>query len=253
MGHTKNVREIVEQLKIADEQQFAQLAAEYAGDPRAGLAKALAAARHRLDKQREERLRVEKMYQIMHEAGDDKVVVGIDEVGRGSLAGPLTVAAVVLPNQPLILGLNDSKKLSPKQREELAATIRQRARAIGIAHVQPAQIDERGMAVSLRQAMASALDNLGIDADLVLIDGNPVHVHPREQCIVKGDSKVACIAAASIVAKVTRDRMMVEYAEVYPGYAFERNKGYGTKAHYEGLRAMGPCPIHRKTFLKSMH
>ncbi len=181
--------------------------------------------------------------------GGARVVVGLDEVGRGPLAGPLTVAAVVLPDEPQIAGLDDSKKLSPKRREELAAQIGQTARAIGLCHIEPARIDADGMASCLRAAFAGALAQCGVEPDAVLVDGNPLHIHPNERNVVKGDGKVACIAAASIYAKVARDALMLELAERYPGYGFERNKGYGTAEHIEAIRARGPSPAHRMSFL----
>lgn len=248
MGYTKNVREIVEQIKVADADELAYLEREYEGDPRQGLAKAFAAARRRIELAEAERSRVDKMYQPMREAGEGAVVVGVDEVGRGSLAGPLTVAAVVLPMAPLILGLNDSKRLTPSRREEIAADIERHAVAVGIAHIPPKTIDTIGMASSLRQAMAQSIEQTGLDPDLVLIDGNPVHVHPKERCIVKGDAKVACIAAASIIAKVTRDRLMVEADERYSGYGFADSKGYGTADHIAAIKELGLTDFHRKSF-----
>ena len=185
----------------------------------------------------------------MREVGGEGVVVGIDEVGRGPLAGPLTVAAVALPDEPQIIGLDDSKKLSAKRREELSAQIHEHALGIGIAMVEPEEIDACGMSASLRLAMRRALEACGLEPDAVLIDGNPVRIHPKETCIVKGDGKVACIAAASIVAKVARDALMVEYDATYPGYGFTSNKGYGSKAHIEAIKKLGPCPVHRRSFL----
>ena len=185
----------------------------------------------------------------MRELGGPGVVVGLDEVGRGPLAGPLTVAAVVLPDEPQIEGLDDSKKLSPKRREELAARIEQAASAIGLCHIEPARIDADGMAMCLKAAFADALLQCGIEPDAVLVDGNPLHIHPKEQNVVKGDGKVACIAAASIYAKVARDALMVELAERYPAYGFERNKGYGTAEHIAAIREVGPSPVHRMSFL----
>lgn len=188
----------------------------------------------------------------MREVGGEGVIVGLDEVGRGSLAGPLTVAAVALYDEPQIVGIDDSKKISPKRRAELAQQIHEQALAIGIAHIPPEEIDRNGMAASLRKAMLMALDNTGIEPDCVLIDGNPLHLHANETTIVKGDGKVACIAAASIVAKVTRDTLMEEYAEQYPEYGFESNKGYGSAAHMEAIRQYGACAIHRRSFLHNI-
>lgn len=194
----------------------------------------------------------------MREVGGPGVVVGIDEVGRGALAGPLTVAAVALPDEPQVVGIDDSKKLSPKRREALAAQIREVALGVGICHIPPDEIDVCGMAASLRVCMARALAACerdiaargnGSGADAVLVDGNPIHLHANEKTIVKGDGKAACIAAASIVAKVTRDALMVEYAQSYPAYHFDSNKGYGSAAHIEALHELGPCELHRRSFL----
>ena len=185
----------------------------------------------------------------MEEEGGSGIVVGVDEVGRGPLAGPLTVAAVVLPPQPVIVGLDDSKKLSPKRREELALQIMDQASAFGVAHIEPAEIDACGMAASLRVCMTRALRACGVEPDCVLLDGNPMNIHPREKNIVKGDGKAGCIAAASILAKVTRDRIMEAYDAQYPQYGFASNKGYGSAAHIAALREHGPCPLHRMSFL----
>lgn len=185
----------------------------------------------------------------MREVGGSGVVVGLDEVGRGALAGPLTVGAVVLPDEPQIIGLDDSKKLSPKRREELAAQVHERVLAVAVAHIQPDEIDACGMAASLRVAMMRALADIPLSVDAVLVDGNPLHIHPAEVNVVKGDGKVACIAAASIVAKVTRDALMTELDEVHPAYGFASNKGYGTAEHLQAIRAYGPCVQHRQSFL----
>ncbi len=185
------------------------------------------------------------------------LVIGIDEVGRGALAGPLTVAAVALPDNPEIIGLDDSKKISPKRRELIAGEIQKHAIGLGICHVQPDQVDAAGMSASLKYAMTHALSGClnslpatcETSLDAVLIDGNPMHIHPDEHCIVKGDGKIACIAAASIYAKVTRDALMVEYAERYPAFGFDSNKGYGSKSHIAAIRKEGPSSIHRLSFL----
>ncbi|MBR3718912.1 MAG: ribonuclease HII, partial [Firmicutes bacterium] len=180
-----------------------------------------------------------------------RYVAGVDEVGRGPLAGPVVVAAVILPQDFDVLGVDDSKKLSPKKRDELFAVIKERAIAWSIGWVSPEKIDEVNILEATKLAMAQAVNGLAVKPDHVLIDGNfTVRALPLPQtAIVKGDANSTSIAAASILAKVTRDRYMEEMALQYPGYAFESNKGYGTKAHYEGLKALGPCPIHRKTFI----
>ena len=190
-----------------------------------------------------------------------KYIAGVDEVGRGPLAGPVVTACVVLPEDFDVLGVDDSKKLSEKKREELFDSIKERAIAIGIGIRDNNRIDEINILEATKEAMAEAIENA--DADLkakqgkgiehILIDALTLkNVDIPQTGIVKGDAKSLSIAAASIIAKVTRDRMMVEFAEVYPGYAFEKNKGYGTKAHYDGLHAQGMTPIHRRSFLKNL-
>ena len=198
------------------------------------------------------RLKTLELYRYMNELSAGGVAAGLDEVGRGPLAGPLTVAAVVLPPEPQIVGLDDSKKISPKRREELALQIMDTALAFGIAHIEPAEIDACGMAASLRVCMLRALKACELEPDCVLIDGNPLNIHPREHSVVKGDGKVACIAAASILAKVTRDHIMEAYALRYPAYGFESNKGYGSAAHIAAIREHGPCPLHRMSFLSKI-
>ena len=218
-------------------------------DERASVQKLVASTRARHKRMMAEQARVEAMYARMYElAGTDGIIVGVDEVGRGSVAGPLTVAAVALPADPRIWGLNDSKQLTPKRREELADEIRTCATAIGIAHVEPHEIDACGMAASLRLAMRRAIEATSIDPTCVLIDGLPVHVHPREITITHGDALVACIAAASIVAKVTRDAIMVEADALYPGYGFAQSKGYASAEHIAAIQAKGLSPYHRESF-----
>ena len=181
-------------------------------------------------------------------------ICGVDEAGRGPLAGPVCAAAVILPFGLEIPGLDDSKKLSDKRRRELFPLIQEKALAWGIGFASEAEIDEINILLATFLAMESALAQLTIRPGLALIDGNrekdfglPVRT------VVHGDSLSANIAAASILAKVTRDNLMLEMAERYPQYGFDIHKGYGTKAHYEALRTYGPCPIHRKTFLKKFY
>ena len=183
-----------------------------------------------------------------------EVICGVDEAGRGPLAGPVCAAAVILPPHVQIPGLNDSKKLSDKRRRELFPVICEQALAYGIAFATEQEIDEINILQATFLAMERALAQLKIRPDLVLIDGNrqkdfglPV------KTVVKGDSLSANIAAASVLAKVTRDDFMVRQAERFPEYGFEIHKGYGTKAHYAALEQYGPCPIHRKTFLKKFY
>ena len=243
-----SAREVVALFADASPEEVATLAARYRDDPRKQVQKALATAVRRAAKEKAERDRVMGMYELQRTLAGGGVAIGVDEVGRGAIAGPLTVGAVVLPDEPIIWGINDSKQLTPARREALAGRIAEVAIAIGIAHIEPASIDAVGMATALRMAMAQAIAECGIEPDAVLIDGNPVHVHPKERTVVKGDASIACIAAASIVAKVTRDELMVAMDEEYPGYHLAECKGYGSAEHIEAIRAKGLSPIHRVSF-----
>ena len=182
------------------------------------------------------------------------VICGVDEAGRGPLAGPVCAAAVILPRGHQIPGLNDSKKLTDKKRRELVPLIKEQAVAYGIGLASHEEIDEINILQATYLAMERAIAQLEGKADLALIDGNRAKDFGMAvRTVVKGDSLSANIAAASVLAKVTRDDMMVEMAKEFPGYGFEVHKGYGTKAHYEALRNMGPCAIHRMTFLKKFY
>ena len=182
------------------------------------------------------------------------VICGVDEAGRGPLAGPVCAAAVILPRGHQIPGLNDSKKLTDKKRRELFPLIKEQAIAYGIGMASHEEIDEINILQATYLAMERAIAQLEGKADLALIDGNRARDFGMAvRTVVKGDSLSASIAAASVLAKVTRDDLMVEMAKEFPGYGFEVHKGYGTKAHYEALRNMGPCAIHRMTFLKKFY
>lgn len=223
-----------------------------------------------------ERLVEMKKYENELWARGVKYIAGVDEVGRGPLAGPVVAAAVVLPQDFAVIGVDDSKKLSEKKREELFTLIQENALAIGIGMRDNIRIDEINILEATKEAMADAIAEaqraLAVRAaesegnapaaeaqhteakiGHVLFDAMKIDsVHIEQTSLIKGDSKSVSIAAASIIAKVTRDRMMVGYAKQYPDYAFESNKGYGTKAHYEGISRAGICPLHRKTFLKNI-
>ena len=182
------------------------------------------------------------------------VICGVDEAGRGPLAGPVCAAAVILPEHLQIPGLNDSKKLTDKKRRELFPVIKQQAIAYGIGLASEAEIDEINILQATFLAMRRALSQLSIRPEIALIDGNrETDFGLPVKTVVKGDSLSANIAAASVLAKVTRDNIMVELAQQYPEYGFEIHKGYGTKAHYEALGTYGPCPIHRRSFLKKFY
>ena len=205
--------------------------------------------------ERQEKLKERLQAMLTHERrlwdSGRSLIAGVDEVGRGPLAGPVVAAAVILPHDFDVLGIDDSKKLSPKKREELAEVIREKALAWSVGWVGPERIDEINILEATKEAMTQAVQGLSLQPDHVLIDGNfTVRALALPQtAIVKGDANSTSIAAASILAKVTRDRYMEEMDAVYPGYAFASNKGYGTKAHYDGLKAQGPTPIHRRSFI----
>lgn len=205
----------------------------------------------RLEKLRLEKERMYEMFAYEREYGEYTHICGVDEVGRGPFAGPVVAAAVILPKDCDILYLNDSKKLSEKKRETLYDEIYEKAEAIGIGMASEKVIDEINILQATYQAMRSAIGKLEIVPNLLLNDAVTIpEVSIRQVPIIKGDAKSASIAAASIVAKVTRDRMMKEYDGIYPGYQFAKNKGYGTKAHIEVIKAQGICDIHRRTFVK---
>ena len=183
-----------------------------------------------------------------------KTVAGVDEAGRGPLAGPVYAAAVILPPELCIRGLDDSKKLTEKKREALFDVIEEKAVAYSVAFATEQEIDELNIQNATYLAMNRALEGLAVTPDISIIDGNrSAGIRFPNVTLVGADGKSANVAAASILAKVTRDRFMLEMAERYPGYGFERHKGYPTKAHYEALARLGPCPIHRATFLRKRH
>lgn len=181
------------------------------------------------------------------------IICGVDEAGRGPLAGPVYAAAVILPSDCVIEGLNDSKKLTEKKREALFDEIKDKALAYGIASADEKEIDEINILNATFLAMKRAINSLSVKPDLALIDGNQKpHTDIEEVTVIKGDAKSMSIAAASVLAKVSRDRFMLEMAEKYPQYEFARHKGYGTKLHYEKIAQYGVCDIHRRTFLKKI-
>ena len=183
-----------------------------------------------------------------------KSVCVVDEAGRGPLAGPVCAAAVILPEGVIIDGVNDSKKLSEKKRESLFDVIREQALSYSIAYATVDEIEEINILNATMLAMRRAIDGLEIKADYAMIDGNKIPpLDIDAECIVKGDAKSMSIACASILAKVSRDRLLYKYAEEYPMYGFDKHKGYGTKVHREAILKYGPCPYHRKSFLKKLY
>lgn len=200
-----------------------------------------------------ERERLQQMHFYEEKYGAYALIAGVDEAGRGPLAGPVCAGACILPRDAEILYLNDSKKLSEKRRESLFAEIKEKALSWGVGLVGPERIDEINILNATYEAMREALSQLNPPADFVLVDA--VHISDIETPqvgIVKGDAKSVSIAAASVLAKVTRDHLMIEYDAKYPEYGFAKHKGYGTAAHYEALLRYGPSPIHRKSFLRNL-
>ena len=197
-----------------------------------------------------------ELWTLENEIYDEGITLlcGVDEAGRGPLAGPVCAAAGILPRNCVIPGLNDSKKLTEKKREALYDVILESAVSCGIAFATVEEIEEHNILVATFMAMNRAIAQLAPRPELALIDGNRnTDIRLPSRCIVGGDGKCADIAAASVLAKVTRDRYMLQMAEQYPEYGFEKHKGYGTKAHYEAIRQYGPSPIHRPSFLRKMH
>lgn len=255
MGTT--VAEIRRRLQEADEQEFAVLERSLVADTRKGVRSAVEVARRRLAAERAERERLEGLYaleeSIMAERGAD-CCVGLDEVGRGPVAGPLAVGAVVLPRSPRIEGLNDSKQVAPEARERIAAEVKRIALAWAVEYAQPEEIDALGMSACLKRTFLRAVERVeaaGVRPGVILLDGNPLHLDARECNLVKGDARCATIAAASIVAKVERDVLMVRLDARYPGYGFAANKGYASAEHIDSIKRLGLSPAHRASFCTS--
>lgn len=205
----------------------------------------------RLEKLKKEKQRMYEMFSFEREYGNFSRICGIDEVGRGPFAGPVVAVAVILPKDCDILYLNDSKKVSPKKRETLYDEIYEKALAVGIGMASEKVIDEINILNATYEAMRTAVSNLSAAPDLLLNDAVTIPgIETAQVPIIKGDAQSASIAAASIVAKVTRDRMMEEYDLIYPQYQFSKNKGYGTKAHIEAIKEHGICPLHRRSFVR---
>ena len=180
-----------------------------------------------------------------------KLIAGVDEVGRGPLAGPVVTAAVIMPTDDIIEGVDDSKKLSEKKREKLAELIKSKAIAYSVARIESEEIDETNILNAVKKCMYNAVKSLTIMPDITLVDGVDLHLPIPAEYVVKGDSLSYSIGCASIVAKVYRDNLMKEYAKEYPEYGFEKHKGYGTKNHIETIKEIGPCKLHIKTFIKN--
>ncbi len=248
----ESISAIRERLKAAEsETALAELAQLYAMDEREGVRKLAASAQKKLDALAAERERILVMSEFERKYEAEGYICGVDEVGRGPLAGPVVAGAVILPKDCDILYLNDSKKLTEKKREELYDIILEKAVAVAVGWRDAQRIDEINILQADYEAMNDAVRGLSVRPDLLLLDA--VHVPQLEEfkqvSIIKGDARSISIAAASIVAKVTRDRYMKEVAAQYPAYGFDSNKGYGSSGHIEALRTIGPCPLHRRSFI----
>ncbi len=246
----ENIREITEKLQAAAIEELPVLLIKYTDDERTGVRSAVDKGRRRILAYEMEVARSKELQKYEQEYAAYEYVCGIDEVGRGPLAGPVVAGAVILPKNCYILYINDSKKLSEKKREELYDIIMERAVSVGIGYSTPERIDEINILQATYEAMREAIGKLAVMPDLLLNDAVTIpQVSVRQVPIIKGDAKSISIGAASIVAKVTRDRLMVQYDEVYPEYGFASNKGYGAQVHVDALRKYGPCPIHRRSFI----
>lgn len=252
MGGLEGIGEIRERFQAACEDELPELIAAYAKDERAGVVKIRERAERRLQALARERERIEKLRIYEEQYGECEYICGIDEAGRGPLAGPVVAGAVILPKGCRILYINDSKQLSEKKREELYQVIQDKALACGVGYATPERIDRINILQATYEAMRDAVAQLSPQPDILLNDAVTIPgVSIRQVPIIKGDAKSITIGAASIVAKVVRDRLMKEYDRVFPEYGFAENKGYGSAAHIQALKKYGPTPIHRRSFIKN--
>lgn len=246
----KKIGMLKEELQAAEDTSLPFFIETYEKDLRAGVQKLVEQARKRLQKLEDEKQRIYALQEYERKYPDAAFICGIDEVGRGPLAGPVVAGAVILPKNCEILYINDSKKLSAAKREELYDVIMDQAIAVGIGQASSQRIDEINILQATYEAMREAIKNLGVTPDILLNDAVTIpQVDIMQVPIIKGDAKSISIGAASIIAKVTRDRMMVDYDKEYPGYGFADNKGYGSAAHIAALKELGATPIHRRSFI----
>lgn len=247
-----SLAELKDQLQAACEDELPVFVQRYREDSRAGVQKLVASAEKRMAELAKERERIEKLKYYEKKYGEYTYICGIDEVGRGPLAGPVVAGAVILPKDCDILYINDSKQLSEKKREELYDIIMEKAAACAVGYATPERIDEINILQATYEAMREAIGKLKPAPTLLLNDAVTIPgVAVPQIPIIKGDAKSISIGAASIIAKVTRDRLMVEYDRVFPEYGFAGNKGYGSAAHLEALKKYGPTPIHRRSFIRN--
>jgi len=250
MDGQKKIGEIKEEFQAAEKNKLPSFIEKYKNDDRTGVKNLVEKAEKQLLKLEEEKKRIERLKVFEKKYQDRNYICGIDEAGRGPLAGPVVAGAVILPKDCKILYINDSKKLTPAKREELYDVIMEQAVAVGVGMASPARIDEINILQATYEAMQKAIQNLSVIPDILLNDAVTIPGIETEQVpIIKGDEKSISIGAASIIAKVTRDRLMADYDKVMPEYHFASNKGYGSKEHIEALKKYGPSPIHRKTFI----
>ena len=248
----RKIGQIKEELKAATEAMLPSFIMAYESDERSGVIKLVEQAKKRLQKLEEERKRIWKLQEYERKYGQYTYICGIDEVGRGPLAGPVVAGAVILPKDCDILYINDSKKLTAAKREELYDEIMEKAVAAGIGMVSPQRIDEINILQATYEAMREAISKLEPAPDILLNDAVTIpEVSIPQVPIIKGDAKSISIGAASIIAKVTRDRLMAEYDELMPEYGFASNKGYGSAEHIAAIKKYGASPIHRMTFIKN--
>ena len=246
----KSTTEIKRILQAATIEELPEFVKEYSRDERAGVRKLAETAARRLDALERERQRIETIRVYEEQYGACDFICGIDEVGRGPLAGPVVAGAVILPRGCRILYINDSKQLSEKKREELYDIIMEQAVSCAVGYASPARIDEINILQATYEAMREAIAGLKVRPDILLNDAVTIPgVSIPQVPIIKGDAKSITIGAASIIAKVTRDRLMQEYDALYPEYGFGGNKGYGSAVHIEALKEHGPTPIHRRSFI----
>ncbi len=247
----KKISDIQKQYKETELPLLPDFIEEYINDGRPGVSKIIGQAQKRMEKLRVEKERIEKLKEFEYKYWDKyDYIGGIDEVGRGPLAGPVVTACVILPKDCDILYINDSKKLSATKREELYEEIMAKAVSVSIGVVSEARIDEINILQATYEAMRQAIKESKVQPQLLLNDAVTIpEVDIPQVAIIKGDAKSISIGAASIIAKVTRDRMMVEYDQIYPEYHFASNKGYGSAEHIQALKSSGPCPIHRRSFI----
>ena len=246
----EKISEIKEKIEAVERKDRKQVLDKYRQDERSGVQKLIAKYDKEEEKLQIELERLEVMKQYEREYEQYGYVCGIDEAGRGPLAGPVVAGAVILPKDCEILYLNDSKKLSEKKRDMLYDEIMEKALAVGVGIASPARIDEINILQADYEAMRMAIESLEMKPNVLLNDAVTIpKVDIKQVNIIKGDAKSVSIAAASIIAKVTRDRMMAEYDKLYPEYGFASNKGYGSASHIKVLKELGPCPIHRKSFI----